>query len=153
MNPLNGKWPERIIRGIAKRPMLTTSALSLSLRFGKDAYGLQQGKIQKAEFLRRGGGHLGGTGLGALGMFTGVFLSPVPVLGAFVGAAVGEKLGEKLGQGLVKKIQAAMGIEVDAPAAPSAAAAAAAAGVHTGYAGGAHYQATQAPPAEDDEAS
>ena len=142
MNPMNGKLPERIIRAITRRPMLTSSALSLSFRFGKDAYGLKKGKIARAEFVRRGGGHVAGTGLGALGMFAGVFLSPIPILGGFLGAALGETLGERLGRGVVQRIQDAMGIE---EAAPSAAAAAATAGVHAGYAGAAAYEKATRP--------
>jgi phage tail tape-measure protein len=110
MKILSPKLPERILKQLAKRPMMVLGAATLSLKVGKDAVHLKAGKIDGSEFKKRTGGHVGSVGLGTAagyaGMALGVFLSPVPVLGGllggFAGGALGEVLGEKLGRGAVE---------------------------------------------------
>jgi len=118
MRILNGKLPERILRQLARRPMLFISGLSLSLKLGKDGVQYSRGKIDASEFRKRAGSSVGGVGLGAAGSYAGLvaghFLMPVPVLGGllggFAGGALGEIMGDKLGRKAVEKAEVAFGV-------------------------------------------
>lgn len=116
MRILNG-LPERILRQLAKRPMLVVSSLSLGMKLGKDGLQYKSGKIDASEMRRRAGASVGGVGLGAAGSYAGLvaghFLMPVPVLGGllggFAGGAMGEMLGDRIGRKAVEKAEVALG--------------------------------------------
>lgn len=116
MKILAGKLPERIVRQLARRPMLFISGLSLSVKVGKDAVQLKRGKIDGTEFRLRTGASVGGVSLGAAGSYAGLvaghFIMPVPILGGllggFAGGALGEILGDRLGRKAVQSAEAAL---------------------------------------------
>lgn len=113
---LSSSLPERILRQLAKRPMLVISSLSLGMKLSKDGLQYKQGKIDASELRQRAGGSVGGIGLGAAGSYAGLvaghFLMPVPVLGGllggFAGGAVGEMLGDRLGRKAVASAEVAL---------------------------------------------
>ncbi len=111
MRALKRKLPEKIIRKLARHPVAVISTLSLSMRIGKDAYRVKEGKIDNTEFRARTGGHLGalsgGLAVASVGSAIGSVLIPGigTILGAFAGGIVGEELGARGGRKIVQQVE------------------------------------------------
>lgn len=102
--------PGGIARRLARRPMLVVSAAALTLRMGKDAMKVKDGKMDGAEFRARAGSHVGSIGGSAVGATAGgVAGSIVPgigtILGAFAGGMIGDYGGSKVGRRLAQAVE------------------------------------------------
>ncbi len=110
MKILHRKLPERIIRRLARHPLMVVSAATLGVKVSKDGFKLKKGEIDAPEFRMRTGGHLGAMGGGIAGAAAGAAAgSLVPglgtILGAFAGSLVGEEVGNRAGRFTVGKVE------------------------------------------------
>ena len=105
--------PGRIVRRLARRPVVVVSLAAVGYRVGKDAYKVSRGEMASEEFRTRAGGHVGAVSGGVMGATMGtVALSVIPglgpILGGFVGGIVGEMGGQKLGQRVVETVEGSL---------------------------------------------
>ena len=111
MHALKRSLPEKIIRKLTRHPVAVVSTLSLSMRVGKDAYRMKNGKINAPEFRARTGGHFGALGGGLAAASVGSAIGSVvmpgigTILGAFAGGIVGEELGSRGGRKIVQQVE------------------------------------------------
>jgi phage tail tape-measure protein len=111
LRALKRSLPEKIIRKLTRHPVAVVSTLSLSMRVGKDAYRMKNGKIDATEFRARTGSHLGalsgGLAAASVGSAIGSVLMPGigTILGAFAGGIVGEELGSRGGRKIVQQVE------------------------------------------------
>ncbi|MEM7678202.1 MAG: hypothetical protein AAF449_19595 [Myxococcota bacterium] len=101
------KLPDWIDRGL-KHPMTTATALSLGIKLGQESSRLKSGEINRTEFRRRAGTHIGtvsGTLVGAsIGLLLGRRWPGVGnILGAFTGGMLGEVWGERASRAAVER--------------------------------------------------
>ncbi len=98
MNVLKRSLPRRIWRRLGRHPVLVMSAVSCSVRVGRDGFRLREGAIDAPEFRRRTGGHVGSMAGSLAGAAVGAaWGSVLPGLGTAIGAFAGGLLGEELG--------------------------------------------------------
>ncbi|MEL7367285.1 MAG: hypothetical protein AAFN74_00090 [Myxococcota bacterium] len=102
------KLPDWIDRGL-KHPMAAATALSLGIKLGQESSKLKSGEINRAEFRRRAGTHVGAVSGTMVGASIGTLLGRVwpgggHVLGAFMGGMLGEVWGERAGRAAVERL-------------------------------------------------
>lgn len=110
MQILKRTLPERIWRRLGRNPMLVMSAVSTSIRVGRDGAALRRGDLDAPEFRKRTGGHLGSMSGGLAGAAAGAaWGSALPgfgtILGAFAGSVIGEELGGRVGRLAVEQAE------------------------------------------------
>ncbi len=111
---LRRSLPKRLLRGLARRPMLVVGAATLGTRIGRDALAVKRGEMDPFEFRLRTGSHIGAVSGSVAGAAAGAFVgSVVPVLGnvlgGFAGGIVGDKAGGKLGRAAVHAVETVLG--------------------------------------------
>lgn len=90
--------------------MLVVSAVSTSIKVGRDGAALRRGDMDPPEFRKRTGGHLGSMSGGLAGAAAGAawgsaFPGLGTVIGAFAGSVIGEELGGRVGRLAVEQAE------------------------------------------------
>ena len=103
-------WPIRIIRRLARKPVVVLGVCSLGVRLGKDVFHFRGGKIDADELRARVGSHFGAVGGGAVGAMAGAMAGSVfpgvgTLLGGFAGGMLGEMAGSAAGRRGVEWVQ------------------------------------------------
>jgi phage tail tape-measure protein len=95
--------PDKILRRLARHPILVISVASMGLRVGREAKRFKSGEIDGPEFRARTASHLGSISGGAIGATAGAIAGSVlPGLGSIIGGFAGGILGEAGGSKLLR---------------------------------------------------
>jgi len=87
--------PGRIIRRLARHPVLLVGSASLGIRAYQEYGRLKKGEIDAEEFRARTASHFGSISGGAAGATVGAAAgSVIPVVGTIIGGFVGGMIGE-----------------------------------------------------------
>ena len=103
------KLPDWLERSL-KSPMAAAAALSLGVKLGQETARLGRGEIDRNEFRRRAGLHVGAVTGTVTGAGVGALLGRLwpggagTIIGVFMGGVVGEVWGEKVGRTAVDRL-------------------------------------------------